>query len=90
MLFGGHFAERLEPVGNMGDPMLHCPFFHSCGYSVGSFHVEGDALVNALKEGFEDLWVEIFFHFPPVENEISVVVGNFLAGIVHAHRSLDK
>ena len=75
VLLRGAFGQRLEPVGDVGDMMLHRPFFHSSGDSVGGLPVKGLAFVDAVKQRIQSLGVQVLVHLGTVKDQFSVVVG---------------
>ncbi|CCX57373.1 unknown [Bacteroides sp. CAG:1060] len=88
MFFRSAFRQRLEPVCNMGDSMLHSPLLHAKSNPVCCFSVECDTLVYTLQKGFESICVQILVHFRPVEYQFSEIIGGLFGRALYRHSLL--
>ncbi len=85
VLFRRHAGHGLEPVGEVGGPLLDRPLLHGVGYDVGGFDVQKGAFVD----GIDDLPVggprELDLHDVDVEGVFPVIGGYGHVFLLH-HR----
>ena len=68
MFLGCTFSQRLEPMRDVRNAVLHGPFFHSAGHTVSGLSVEGMTTFDAVKQSVQTLGIKILAHFLAVEH----------------------
>ena len=68
MFLGRTFSQRLEPVRDVRNAVLHGPFFHSAGHTVSGLAVEGMTTLDTVKQSMQALGIKILAHFLAVEH----------------------
>ena len=70
--------SEVGPVRVVGDVEGLCPAFHTVGYQICHFAVDGNAFLDSIGYGFVGFPRQVFLHFLTVEDMAAVVVGQFV------------
>ena len=62
VLFSGEAGHRLEPVGEMGGAVFHCPLFHSYGYGIRHLQFQVGAVLNGFFQSFINIFGKLIPH----------------------------
>ena len=76
VLFGGRAGHGLEPVSEVGGPVLERPFLHCVGDGVRGLYVELLALLNALSQLRVENHGKLCLHHLVVERVLAEIVGD--------------
>ena len=80
VLFRRQIVQGLEPVGDVGHPVLQGPGLHPVGDLVGRVHIQRFPVVNAVDQGIVGPDVQVFPHLVAVEGKLSEIGGRPLGG----------
>ena len=74
VLFSSTFRQRLEPVGVMGNAILHGPLFHTSSYSIGHIALQTGSIINDINHFLINLLGQILVHLLAVEHFLTEVL----------------
>ena len=90
VFFGCGFGERVKPVGVVCGIVLHRPFFHTFGHSVGYGYIKGGTIVYYIYEAVEYIFGKILIHLLTIKNLHRIVIGWALFFVGNIYRTLAK
>ena len=73
VLLGSAFGEGLEPVGVVGDAMLHGPLLHTLCHCIGNGAVESGPVVDDIDEFLIHVGGQILIHLLACEDVFAEV-----------------
>ena len=74
VFFSSTFRQRLEPVGVMGNAILHGPLFHTSSYSIGHIALQTGSIINDINHFLINLLGQILVHLLAVEHFLTEVL----------------
>ena len=83
VLLGGDAGHGLEPVGEVGSPLLHRPVPHGGGHHIGHGQVQGRSLLHGTAQGTVNILRKAGLHHTLVKYLTSKIAGH----VRHVHPS---